>query len=712
MGSSLFRLLPAGAAVLVALAAATARPDPPPPPDPANDPLPDGAKIRFGVTRPILRGNPTVALLPPGYTNFLAPTMAGGVRRYDLGTGRPLKKVENANELVGPGRAVASADGRRAAVSRVGTLTVVDANSGLQLLAVQPPEGIVLVGVTGASLSADGSVLAYGGRTKEGKGEVVVWDVPKNELLARFETDQAAPVYPTLSADGKVLATHGPPLAAPRITLQQPGTPPPPPPPLPPDSARTAQVWDVPNVKELCRCRVTGMGGVVAAAAFSPDADRIALSAGDGPVDLFEVKTGKRLHTLLGRKGQGVKVAISPDGRTVASVGPDYRIQRWAADGTPLGVTDPPPGNLVAPLSGLAFEDNERVAAWITVAQFCVAWEAPTGKLLTPLTDHVAAVHSIAIPKDGKDLFTAGVDTRVLRWDVATGQLNEGIHLQPARLPGQPVIRPIVNLSIDATLATWPQRAPAEVFSMETGNDIFCVPPPSVPPAATAMRVSDDGFKVIALTRPPDKGRSGACVVWDLVAQKRVAEMEIPNSAVAPLAAVAPSGNRLVVATSTRSLNTGVFGLLVTSFDLNTGKKLAEVEDPTAIGKIYLAAADETTAVLASSGGRLWPVDFEAGKVLPDIDKLPTRGEAAVYTAVVVSPDGKRIATGVVGDGLENYGVRVYDWPPGKAATHTFMGHLGPINGLRFTADGKALATGSQDTSVLLWDLTKPRPGK
>src|SRR4051794_28711584 len=70
----------------------SAQPEPKPA-DPADDPLPDGAKLRFGVTRPILRTSPGVAILAPGFTNFVAPAVSGGVRRYDLGTGRPLSKV-------------------------------------------------------------------------------------------------------------------------------------------------------------------------------------------------------------------------------------------------------------------------------------------------------------------------------------------------------------------------------------------------------------------------------------------------------------------------------------------------------------------------------------------------------------------------------------------------------------------------------------------
>jgi len=183
-------------------------------PNPADDPLPKGAKVRFGVRRPILRKSPAVALVPPKYTDFLAPTMKGGVRRYDLGTGRPLEKTPP----VGPGQVVVSADGKRAAVARPGALTVVDVATGKEVLAVQAPEGVILVGTPGVALSADGKVLAYGGRGQDGKGVVVVWDVGQYVALARIETAQAALVFPTLSADGKTLATHGPPAPGPKIS--------------------------------------------------------------------------------------------------------------------------------------------------------------------------------------------------------------------------------------------------------------------------------------------------------------------------------------------------------------------------------------------------------------------------------------------------------------------------------------------------------------
>jgi WD40 repeat protein len=541
-----------------------------------------------------------------------------------------------------------------------------------------------------------------------------VWDVDKNAAVAQVETAQRAPVFPLLSPNGATLVTHGPPL--PRITAPRPdpGAPPPPvelKPPVEPDMLRTAQVWEVASGQELFRARVTGMGGIVVSSAFSGDGSFVALACGDGPVDLWDVNTGKRTQTLLGRKGMGVKVAVSPDGKTVAAVAPDYRVQRWnSADGKALGVTDPPPAILVDEISGLAFRDNENVVGWQTQAQFCMAWEAPSGRLLSPLSEHIAPIKSVSSPIDGKDLFTSGEDGRVFRWDYATGQPNEQITLHPARLPGAPLIRPIVVLAADATKASGTHH-PIEVFEMANGTDLFVVPPPSAPPALLSYATSPDGLKFISMCRPSDAKRGGSLVVWDLVTEKRVIELEIPPSTMPPKASMTHDGNRLVVLTHTRDAVTGQAAVLVTAWDVKTGKKVGDVTDPTALDIVYVTAVGDSSAVLVSRSGRLWSVDYVANKVGRDIDKLPQKGEVAVYGPVVFSPDGKQFATNIQGEKIETYGVRVYDWPSGKT-TRTYIGHVAAVMAMRFTPDGKYLKSGSQDTSVLLWDLSKVVPAK
>ena len=103
----------------------------------------------------------------------------------------------------------------------------------------------------GVSVSADGRILAFAGKGLDFRGEVVVLDIDQNEVLAQCTTSQAAPVYVTLSRDGKTLVSYGPPMPAPTLTpapkpkiLQEID-------PIETDDARTAQVWEVASGREL-----------------------------------------------------------------------------------------------------------------------------------------------------------------------------------------------------------------------------------------------------------------------------------------------------------------------------------------------------------------------------------------------------------------------------------------------------------------------------
>ena len=346
---------------------------------------------------------------------------------------------------------------------------------------------------------------------------------------------------------------------------------------------------------------------------------------------------------MLGQKGQGVKVAISPDSKTVASVSQNYSIQRWTTDGKPLGNIEGPPGILVASLSGLEFTDNERVVSWITAHQFCVAWQAPVSKLLSPTMDHKSAIRTMAFPEGDKAPFTSGLDGHVFRWDVNTGGLTEEVNLKPTHLPGAPLLRPVVNISANCKFASW-LRPISEIFDMGTGEDIYVIPPPSTPPAPTNMLTNADGSKLITLSRQAENRRNGSCVIWDLETQKRVAEFDIipVDGNAPPIGVMSPDGSRLIVGASVFGKGGGR-AFAVVAYDMKTGKKLTQVDDETISGTISMAAADNKTVILMSTSGRVWSVDYEKGVIEPDIDNIPVLGEAPVW-GIAISPDGKRFA--------------------------------------------------------------------
>ena len=69
--------------------------------------------------------------------------------------------------------------------------------------------------------------------------------------------------------------------------------------------------------------------GYVVSLAWAPDGTRLAVAAGEGPVELFDAATGAPIHHLAGH-GLGTSTATwSPDGTTLATAGQDGLLRLW-----------------------------------------------------------------------------------------------------------------------------------------------------------------------------------------------------------------------------------------------------------------------------------------------------------------------------------------------------------------------------------------------
>src|SRR5262249_32216341 len=150
---------------------------------------------------------------------------------------------------------------------------------------------------------------------------------------------------------------------------------------------------------------------------------------------------------------------------------------------------------------------------------------------------------SLAFPEGDKELLTSGNDGLAFRWDLASGNLNQEINLRPAYLPGEPRLRPVVDLHVDGIMAVW-RRNPAEVFDVETGADLFCVPPPSSPVAPVFATAAVDGKKIAMFSHQAEKKKNGSCAVWDLMTRRKIIEFDTPPYAPGnrPGASFSPDG--------------------------------------------------------------------------------------------------------------------------------------------------------------------------
>lgn len=654
--------------------------------------LPAGAKVRLGIGLPIWF-LPGAAFLPPDYRSMLLLDHEEGIRRIDITDARAMHPPPSLSGA----QLIVSADGKRFAGLSTGTVAVREVDTGKTIARIDLQEGVTTVPFTSMptmSLSADGKRLAQAGRTRTtGKGHVVVHDVDKKEIVFESPLQHDGPAVAALSADGKLLAMGGL-----REGLAVRGD-------DKDDWARSVQVWDIDGRKQLFAAGTSSPLATVQAAAFSHDGQLLALSSGEGPIDVWDVAKGKHKRTVLGRTRQGLHVAISPGGRTLAAVAGDGTVQRWnLADGKLIDTTEWPGKIPQGIVMRIGFVADDRVVVCGTAGHGPLVWEAPSGQLLNQVAMHGGEIRSIAFAAGGKEIVTAGAEGQIVRWDAATGRPVGEYELRRHR--GLATLGPpgrVVALAPDGTRAMT-EGSPGGLFDLATGIEILAMPGAVNPGSETMTLPSPDLRSMFCLSMKFDRTKPGSCVVWDLVDQKQRGRVELPpsNGGVGA-AGLSPSGERLVVAVHVPGNKKNPMpATVITGWDLKTGKKLDTARDVTMSGRLHVTVASETSAIVAAEAGKPRLVDFEIGKLGDEIE-MP-QDVAYAHSPIVLSPTGKRFAVGVFLEKQKKYGVQIHDWPSARVI-HTFWGHAGAVSALRFSEDGKLLASGSFDGTVLVWDM-------
>ncbi|MFP6618436.1 MAG: serine/threonine-protein kinase, partial [Pirellulaceae bacterium] len=160
-------------------------------------------------------------------------------------------------------------------------------------------------------------------------------------------------------------------------------------------------------------------GGFVA---FSPDGTQVAMaSSGLHEIGIWDVKTQKKIVTLLGHVAPVLSVMFSPSGKQLVSGGRDNTVRLWdTSTGQPLyTLTDhkdavwevafSPDGTLVASAS---YDGTARV------------WKTLEGRTVSVFRGHADPrphLQDLAFSPDGKQVASVGYDTVVRIWDPKSG---------------------------------------------------------------------------------------------------------------------------------------------------------------------------------------------------------------------------------------------------------------------------------------------------
>ena len=464
-------------------------------------------------------------------------------------------------------------------------------------------------------------------------------------------------------------------------------------------------------------------GGPVGRVAISPDGKTLASTGADRVVSLWNLADASLRATSIGHDAQVQGLAFSPDNKLLASASLDGTVRLWeAATGKPVRTLYVPG----AELCGVAFSPDGSLLASTGRDGTVQLWDVASGKLQRVLRWHSGVVPRLVFSPDGKLLATAGHDERRVRlWDVATGwQLRE--------FP-QDDLTQSVAFSPDGRSLAISTNSKRHVWDLARGQLSHTLP----------------GGGWLVVFRPDGRmlateGADGSVRLWD-VDTKTESELVPPffKGGLTHCVAFTPEGRYLANANPDGTVHVLRVPDPPPPYDPGPPRKLP---DPAELAKLPSAAdalkrEDIQPSLLAVAGGgdpdrappelvavlgdgrfrlpkvglNAWMAQDREGKFLaiPNADSVALfdartgelvrtlAGTGRMY-AVAFSPDGKSLAGGNwLGDNFKDSSVKVWDLRTGEVTATLASGDK--TWSLAFSPDGKRLiSVGDRDVKV--WD--------